>query len=392
MNRERGRTPFFPRDLWRRKGSVPFFAALAGTLLLAPASFRAAAPGGLSERLHDAICCGHERWREALGLYARLAAGGQESPEDLYRAGLAQSRLNQWGKAVPLLKEAQRRGFKGWPGWDTPERLLARAEAVRGLAPPRRRGADSPSIAVYAFAPDRWSAPILGGVPDMERIGREAFGADLPRVRLYLFPERARYDRFFGALFDATATTAWQDATGAVHVVLASGQSRDGTVTRPHGDPETVSCVMHEFGHAWLSTYVSQRYDQDWIGDRLRTPLLDEGLSDWLTARREPAFLERRRLWVAEKARAGAKPPAFEELLGTRSFYEEGDVELHYWLAALLVDRLLDGRPGAVRELADAQVLLADAPAALKKATGKDAREEYERLLQAHWGPKAGKP
>jgi hypothetical protein len=365
---------------------------LSLSLPLPLASAANAAPKGLSAKLDDAVCCGHGRYHEALKLHAKLRERGEASPQDDYRAAYALVALFRFSEAANLLQAVRAGGFTGWPGWPTTETLQARVKAVQKLSPPPKPAPGVERVSVRLEKADAWSAPILAGLPELEKAGRRAFGAALPPVTLYLIPERPAYERFYAAFFAVDIPTAWQDGTGVNGAVLACGESRGGKVTRPHGDPETVSCVYHEFGHAWMSSYVRAKFDRDWTEPALRSPLLDEGVSDYVAALREPAFLERRREWVAEKAKAGAKPPAFEELLRYDAFYEKGEIDLHYWLSALLLKRLLGAEPSSIPKLLDAHVAAkGDAAAALKSATGKDARAEYARLVASFW-PQTGKP
>lgn len=361
-------------------------------LLLLP-SLLNAAPKGLSAKLDDAVCCGHERYHEALKLHAKLREKGENSPEDDYRAGYALVRLYRFAEAANPLQASCSGGFKGWPGWPPTDELRERVKSVEKLSPPRKPAPPGvQTISVRLEKPDAWSAPILAGLPDLEKAGRRAFGKDLPPVTLTLVPERGPYERLYAAFFAVAIPTAWQDGTGVNGNVLACGQSRGGKVTRPHGDPETVSCVYHEFGHAWMNSYFRAKFDLDWTAEKVRCPLLDEGVSDYVAALREPAFLERRKAWVKEKAAAGAKPPAFEELLRYGSFYEQGEIDLHYWLSALLLARLLGPDAASIPKLLDALGGGKAGPeAALKLVTGKDAKQEYARLVAQYW-PQAGKP
>jgi hypothetical protein len=359
---------------------------------LALALSAAAQPRRLSARLDDAVCCGHGRFNEALKLHARLRARGEATAEDDLRAAFALVSLFRFSEAANLLQAASAGGAKGGLGIPSTEALQARVKAVAALSPPRKPASGVERVSVRLEKADAWSAPILAGLPELEKAGRRAFGSALPPVTLYLFPERGRYERFYDAFFDMAVPTSWQDGTGVNGAVLACGQSRGGKVTRPHGDPETVSCVYHEFGHAWMSSYLREKFDLGWTDPPLRSPLLDEGVSDYVAALREPAFLERRRGWVRDRAKAGAAPPAFEELLRYGSFYETGDVDLHYWLSALLLSRLLGPDASSIPKLLDAHVAAkGDAAAALRAATGKDARAEYARLVASLW-PQAGKP
>lgn len=128
------------------------------------------------------------------------------------------------------------------------------------------------------------------------------------------------------------------------------------------------------------------RYDRNYIGENLRSPWLDEGVADYVAAMREEDFLERRRRWIAEKAARGLPPPAFAELRRYKTFYDQGDVDLHYWLSALLTRRLI-GRDGAARIplILDNFVKSADAEVAVRIVMGKDPEAEYGKLIAEFW-------
>jgi hypothetical protein len=143
-------------------------------------------------------------------------------------------------------------------------------------------------------------------------------------------------------------SVAWQDGTGTTGVVTFCEQDREGKTTRRAGEPETVSCVLHEFGHAWFGSYLMERYNREWLAPSMRRPWLDEGLADFVASLREPAFLERRAAWIEDKVKKGVAAPAFEEIATYDAFYEKGDVDVHYWISALFAAELL-GRTTAHR-------------------------------------------
>jgi len=241
--------------------------------------------------------------------------------EESYAQASALMVEHRFVEAAPILREAVRRGVKSPPREEAIAHLLERAETALAFSPPRYAIPNASPLVVYCAATDKWSAPILAGIPEIAKIGHAIFGNELPATRLYLFPERPAFDKFYGALFNQSIPTWWQDATGSRGVVIACGKDRNGTITRPHGDPETTSCVFHEFGHSWMNDYVAIHHGKSWLGS-MRSPLLDEGVSDYIAARREPAYLTRRERWIASvKVTRGLPPPAFDELLGYKTFY-----------------------------------------------------------------------
>jgi hypothetical protein len=269
--------------------------------------------------------------------------------------------------------------------------LLDRVGVFRDLAPPSRtesKSSATPDIAVFAGPPTEWSAPVLKAVPEFSAVGRRIFGKDLPPMRLYLFADRPIYDRFYGALFTGSHPTAWQDGTGSLGVVVFCEKDREGVTTRSAGLPETISVVLHEFGHAWIATYLMDRHDKDWIGPSMRRPWLDEGFADFVASLREPEFLDRRTTWLKEWASKGIKAPPFEELETYDNFFKKGDIDVHYWLSALLVADLLgtgSKAPETLRRIIDEAGRTGDAESAVGTVTGKDLRKEFDRVVRRFW-------
>src|ERR1041385_2412367 len=279
------------------------------------------------------------RLSEAVQVFSGLA---RPTATDQYLTGFALMELPAPQEAAAHLRAAQEAGFQVWKGWPEVDALLDRVRTCGRLAPPHRAlSIPEPAIAVYAGPPTAWSAPVLAAIPEFEAVGRRIFGKDLPPLRFYLFAERKEYDRFFEALFGVPVSTAWQDGTGTLNVVVYCETDRRGRTARAAGAPETLGCVLHEFGHAWFGTYLMHRHGKEWLSPAMRRPWLDEGLADFVASLRDPAFLESRAAWLKEKAAGGAPAPAFEEIGDYDSFYRKGDVDVHYWASALLVADLL---------------------------------------------------
>ena len=333
------------------------------------------------KELSDAVA--KERYSQALRVFsAAKDPGGEEE----YLAGFSLLRLHRPVEAAPHLRRAGERGFAGWPGWLTAEAMLDQTKALARLAPPPYP-ASAPAVSVFAGPATAWSAPVLEAVPRFEAVGRRIFGEGLPRLSFYVFAARPAYDRFFKTMFLGSEPTAWQEGTGDVNVVVFCEQDRRGKVTREVGHPDTVRVVLHEFGHAWLRSYLMGRYDLVWRKPGGWSPWLDEGLADYVAAMDEPAFLERRKAWVKDlKAGKGPRPPTFDELSSEDGFFARGDIEAHYWLAALLVADLL-GPEGAAKipKLLDEIARTRDAEEAVHAVTGQHPREAYGRLLSRTW-------
>ncbi len=356
-------------------------AALAAVLPLVGAQ-----PESKGDTLTAAL---HERrLAEVLRLFEALP---HPTAEDQYLVGFALIDLHRPLDADAPLSAARAAGFRGWKDWPDVDRLLDRVETCRRLAPPpwtQPSPAPDPTIAVNAGPPTSWSAPVLAAVPEFAAIGKGIFGKDLPPIRLYLFADRARYDRFYEALFGARVPTAWQDGTGNLNVVVFCETDREGKTARTPGAPETIGCVLHEFGHAWLGTYLMYRHGKEWLGRSMRRPWLDEGLSDCIASMREPAFLERRADWLRKAAARGVLAPRFEELRDYDAFYMRGDAGVRYWISALFVADLLgsqDRTPETIRRLLDEIGRSGTVEDAVRTVTGKDVPAAYERIVRRFW-------
>jgi hypothetical protein len=192
-------------------------------------------------------------------------------------------------------------------------------------------------------------------------------------------------------MFQVEIPTAWQDGTGDLNIVVFCEKDRSGKCSRPAGAPETIGNVLHEFGHAWCRSYLMDRHGLDWLAPSLRKPWLDEGLADYIAYLREPKFLKRRMDWLlAEKVAKGAPPPAYRELTDYGEFYDQGDIDSHYWLSALLVAEILGTEERGVpliARLLDEIGRTRDVEAAVRRVTRKDPAREFERLTARLWGP-----
>jgi hypothetical protein len=323
------------------------------------------------------------RLTQAVSVFSGLPKPG---PDDHYLAGFALMELHRPEEAEPRLRAAKDAGFSAWKGWPGVDALLDRVATVRELLPPSRSASDT--ITVHTGAPTAWSTPVLHAIPKFEEVGRSIFGKDLPRLRFALFADRKVYDRFFGALFGVSAATAWQDGTGTTNVVVYCATDRHGNVTRAAGDPETIGCVLHEFGHAWFGTYLMDRHGREWLAPAMRRPWLDEGLADFVASLREPAFLDRRAEWLRDKSANKVARPEFAEIADYAAFYEKGDPDVHYWMSALLVAELLgprDRAPATIRRILDAAGASGDVDEAVRTVTGKDPRKVFAEVIRRFW-------
>jgi len=360
--------------------------AIAAACLLAFAGAVVAAPPATSEALLDAVK--EHRFAAAVRTFDAMA---RPSAQDDYLVGLALMGLHRIDDADVKLRAASTAGYVAPRGWLALDALLERVRTVRELSPPRVDAAtfpSDPSIEAFSGPQTAWNRPVLRALPEFAVVGREIFGKDLPTIRVYLFAERTVFDRFYGALFGVDVPTAWQDGTGNTSVVVFCETDRTGKTTRAPGAAETVSCVLHEFGHAWFATYLMDRCDKDWLSPALRRPWLDEGMADCVAALREPDFLTRRAAWLRTKAAKGVAAPTFDEIATYAGFYEKGDPDVHYWTSALLVAELLgprDKSPATIRRILDEIGRTGDVDQSVATATGKDVRKEFERVVKRFW-------
>jgi hypothetical protein len=358
----------------------------AAALALVAATSSAAPETPTSESLQAAV--GARRLNDAVRIFGEIA---KPSAADEYLAGFALMELHDPAAAEARLCAAKEAAFEVWRGWPTVDALLDRVRVFNELVPPQRTSASraaDPAITVFAGPSTKWSAPVLAAVPEFAEVGHRIFGKDLPPLTLYLFAKRPSYDRFYSALFGVPVPTAWQDGTGTLNVVTYCEVDRDGRTTRPAGEPETVSCVLHEFGHAWFGTWLMAHHGREWLAPSMRRPWLDEGLADYVASLREPAFLERRAEWLRAKAAGGAARPSFDEIADYHAFYEKGDADIHYWTSALLVAELLGDRkraPDTIRRFLDAAGKSGDPDEAIKTATGREPRMEFDALVRRFW-------
>ena len=350
---------------------------------------------GLQAALDQAVCCNNHRYKEAIDLFEMIQKTGTPSPRDFYFAAFSYMRLYLPEKADPLLKLAKQAGFSGFgssSGWPTVNDLLSRIRAVRELTPPSENNrlglSDHFPVTLYADAVTSWSEPVMRAVPEFSVIGLKVFDARLPPIRLYLFSDRGRFERFFTTLY-LVPPRPDQHGTGNTNSVVFCDRDSRGIVTREAGSPETIGAVLHEFGHAWVISYVMYTHNRNFIGRPLRTPWLDEGLADYIAFLREYNYLKRREDWIIQnKVKRNIEPPRLEELKDYSSFHDQGDRELHYWLSALLTAQILGpGDKGAklIPKLLDAFVETKDAESAVKMVTGKNVRKEYEKLIARFW-------
>lgn len=263
-------------------------------------------------------------------------------------------------------------GAIGDPAWAAQAARLER-RVIPGLS--------AEEIEVYIEKDDAWSAPVLKALPAFAAVGRSAFADRLPRVSLYLMSDEQNYRAFTKSVFGEERVTG----TGNLHIVTMCLPCEK----RNADEPETTAVVLHEFGHAWLNSYLRDHYDLDYLSDAIRRPYLDEGLADFFARRWDQDFLARRRTWIVNlKAGRSVAAPSLRELQSYESFYDKGDRELHYWISALLVERMLGSRPRAVRKIASYLDLVGHGHTperAWEISTGKSLSTEYAALVSELW-------
>lgn len=255
------------------------------------------------------------------------------------------------------------------------------------LAPRTVPGAADGRIEVFVEKDDAWSAPVLKALPEFAAVGRRTFGAKLPSVRFYLMSDESAYRALTKKELGEERVTG----TGNFHIVTMClpCEKRDPRET------ETTAVVLHEFGHAWMNTYLRERYGRDYLSPAVRRPFLDEGIADFIATAWDHKFLDRRRGWIRDLKVGKIPAPKLAELSVYSSFYDEGDRELHYWLSALLIEKMLGPKPAALRKIpAYLDLIGKGAPPekAWEKATGKSLSAQYAALVRELWGNKTGGP
>jgi hypothetical protein len=359
-------------------------AVVVSALAIAPS---AASPADAADaELFAAVA--ESRFPAADALFAKL---DHPTVLDQYLVGFADVHQNLPWKAEPHLTAVKEAGGAGPLGWTSVEALLARIETVKRLAPPTwapapAKGATDPAVAVRAGPATSWTAPVLDALPSFIDVGRRIFGDDLPPVAFHLFSDRPTFDRFYAALFGVPEATSWQDGTGGLNAVVFCAVDRTGRTTRPAGAPDTVGCVLHEFSHAWCGTYLMNRYGKEWLGPKLRTPWLDEGLADFVASLRDPGFLARRAALLGAKAKS-VKTPSLDEMATYKGFYD-ADPDVHYWLSAVFVAQLLEPRgsaPTRIRALLDEIGRTGDVGSSIAAASGKDVRKTFAAVTSRFW-------
>jgi hypothetical protein len=243
--------------------------------------------------------------------------------------------------------------------------------AARAAGLEERRSADAVPgpLAVYFKDADAWNAPVLEAVPAFARVGQTIFGEHLPLVRMFMISNADDFARFTLA----TVGEARAQGTGTRHLVVMCLKC----VKRPAGAKETTAVVLHEAGHAWMNTFLKEAYGVDYLTRAIHRPFLDEGIADWIASRWDSEYLSRRRQWLA-----GKRLPPLEDLTDTASF--NSDRNLHYWLSALLVARMLGPGPEGppkVRAFLELLGKTRSPEASWEEATGKSIRKEYDALL-----------
>lgn len=348
--------------------------ALLLLLCSAPAS---AAPAPDREKpLRDAAWAG--RWIESSRLYDELAAGREPSAQAAYLAGLARWRLRRPEDARPLLQKAADAGFHAGGGRPQPEDLLAKIDSYLELRPPLVSSGTASSIELYADARTPLTAPVLDAIPRIESVGRDVFGAPPGPVRFHLFATIPPFERFY-YVFAAPGMPRQGSphSTGSLGLVIYCEEKAHRATT-----DETVSLALHETTHAWIATYLQNKYDRP-----VRVPpYVDEGLATYVAGLWSPsvAALPAQRL-AKVRARGGAAP-SLDELRSRDDFYAEGVATANYWRAEQLIERLI-GPPSVgakkIPPFLDALARTGDDLAAWREVSGKDARAEYAVLVSA---------
>ena len=361
--------------------------------VLSVTAVRAESTRKLEEALSQAVCCAHYRYNEAIRLFEEIKQKGNPSFRALYYAAFAYMKLHLPEEAGPLLEQLERAQYQAPHRWKSVQELLKRVHDVNRLSPLphlNKSGRNAPaSITIYAGPPTTWSRPVLEALPQFEKIGRRIFGEKLQPVNFYIFSDRPTFEEFFSAMFGGRPPFPWQNGTGSTNIVMYCEIGSSGKITRPAGTPETMGSVIHEFGHAWMNSYIMKYHNANILSDDLRNPWLDEGISTYIAYLWDSNIMKRRVAGViSKKDRARIPPPAFDDLINHREFYQAGDRKLNYWLSSLLVRRILGPQENGgvqIPKILDALVQTQDSEAAIKIATGKDARKEYERLVQHLW-------
>ncbi len=222
---------------------------------------------------------------------------------------------------------------------------------------------------------------VLRALPEFAQIGRWIFGDKLPTVRLFLMANGEHYRAFTRATFGQERMTG----TGSLHIVTICLACEK----RPQDETETTAVVLHEFGHAWLNTYLKECWGLDYLSGEVRRPYLDEGIADFIADQWDHEFLSRRTRWTRNlKVAQGVPPPKFDELTKYDSFYDQGDRELHYWISALLIQRMIGRETGAATKIPQYLDLIGagESPErAWERATSKSLTVEYSALIRDLW-------
>jgi hypothetical protein len=263
-----------------------------------------------------------------------------------------------------------------------PQAIPKGAIEAAGLKRREVPNVSSKDIETFMDMDDPYSDAVLQALPEFARIGRQIFGAKLPSVRFFLMSDAGRYRAFFRAVFGQERMTG----TGNLHIVTMCLSCEKRRVE----ESETTAVVLHEFGHAWLNTYLKEGFGRNYLSGAVRRPYLDEGLADFIADQWDREFLARRGRWIRDfKVRHAVQPPKLEELEKYASFYDLGDRELHYWISALLVRRMIGPEESAAKKIPRYLDLMGrgETPeTAWEQATGKSLAAEYDALVREVWG------
>ncbi|MBI3507545.1 MAG: hypothetical protein HY059_22140 [Proteobacteria bacterium] len=260
-----------------------------------------------------------------------------------------------------------------------PKAAVAAAEA-EGLTPRRIFGVGPAEIAVFAAGSDAWTDAAAKAVPEFAKIGRRMFSGAAPQINLFLFSDPERFRSFTRAALGEERSAG----TGNFHLVAICLRCE----SRRADDPETVAVVLHEFSHAWMNTYLRERYRVDYLSRTVRRPFLDEGMADVVAGLWDTHFLARRRRMLKDRIRRGSAPPRLEDLRSESAFYGKDDRDTRYWFAALLAERMLGPGAGALPKLRRYLDLVGrgeDPERAWEKATSKSLRVEHAALVRSLW-------
>jgi hypothetical protein len=325
---------------------------------------------------HVAHNCSGGRYFAAVKAFYRLSATEKRKPEVCYATGYAWMRLHRPEMAKGLLVFALCQGFEGYRGWESTGDLLSRVSQTEKFKPPLLKAfhdATNLKIRVYGRQTD-WSKPVFAAMPDFMTRAREIFGADYPAIDFYFFEARDHFDNFYSAMFGTRSQKWWHNGTGTFNVVAYCERHRDGSVAGVPGAPRNIGNVLHEYGHALLSTYYGDGYL------RVVPNWLNEGLADAVARPLHPELFNESRERVSGWGRNGV-PPTYKQMC--RELYDDPDVR--YAVARLMVEELLNGEPDRIKRILNEARRTRSFERALKSVTGYEGRYWHRRIVARYW-------